>query len=52
VDISGESHGAVLGSPPMRTFSFYPRVGSARLTENARLVAADAVDAVRSFWKK
>jgi serine/threonine-protein kinase len=52
VDLSGESHGTAVPSPPGRTFSFDPRVGNARLQENARLIASDAVDAVRAFWSK
>jgi hypothetical protein len=52
VDLSGESHGTLVPMPPARTFSFDPRVGSARLQESARLVAADAVEAIRTFGRR
>ena len=52
VDVHGESHGLVVSMPPPRTFSFDAQVGRERANENARLIASDAVDAVRDFWNR
>jgi serine/threonine-protein kinase len=38
--------------PAPRTFSFDSQFGKERLQENARLIADDAVDQVRAYWKK
>jgi hypothetical protein len=52
VDVAGESLGVVVAMPPARTFSFDAQVGRERANENARLIAADAVDRVRDFWNQ
>jgi eukaryotic-like serine/threonine-protein kinase len=52
VDLLAESHGAEVAMPPAHTFSFDARFGSARLPEQARLVAAGAVEGVREFWRQ
>jgi hypothetical protein len=51
-DVAGESHGVVVAMPPARTFSFDAQLGRERANENARLIAADAVDRVRAFWNQ
>ena len=51
-EVNGEAHGVVVPMPPARTFSFDAQVGRERANENARLIAADAVDKVRDFWNK
>jgi serine/threonine-protein kinase len=50
VAVIGESKGVELVMPPARNFSFDARFGGARLQENARVIAAGAVEAVREFW--
>jgi eukaryotic-like serine/threonine-protein kinase len=40
-----------IGMPPSRTFSYDPRFGRERATENARLVAGDAADRIQKFWR-
>jgi serine/threonine-protein kinase len=49
VELIGSGRGEALAMPAPRRFSFDPRFGGARLDENARLVAADALEAVRAF---
>jgi hypothetical protein len=49
VELIGSSRGAALAMPQPRRFSFDSRFGSARLEEQARLIAADAAESVRSF---
>jgi hypothetical protein len=49
VELVGDARGGVVAMPDPRRFSFDPRVGSERLNENARLIAADAVAAARAF---
>ncbi len=49
VELDGDARGTPLAVPDPRRFSFDPRVGSERLAENARLIAADAAQAVRAF---
>jgi tRNA A-37 threonylcarbamoyl transferase component Bud32 len=49
VELTSDSRGAILAMPEPRRFSFDARVGSERLAENARLIAADAAQAVRAF---
>jgi serine/threonine-protein kinase len=51
-EVSGEARGAAVPMPDGRTFSFDARVGRERATENARLLAADAVEKVRAFWDR
>jgi serine/threonine protein kinase len=51
VDVAGESHGLLISMPPARTFSFDAQFGRERANENARLIAADAVEKIREFWK-
>jgi serine/threonine-protein kinase len=43
---------ATVPMPSTRTFSADARVGAERLTENARVAAAEAIDRVQQFWKK
>lgn len=38
--------------PAPTTFSFDARVGQEKLDQQARLIAASAVEKVRAFWKK
>jgi hypothetical protein len=38
--------------PEPRTFSLDERVGAARLTEQARLIAASIVERVRTYWNR
>ena len=53
VDVTGETKdGDPISMPPPRTFSFDAQYGRERLNENARLIAADAVEKIRAFWKK
>lgn len=54
VDVSGESpqFDQLVPMPPSKTFSADARFGGERLAENARLVAADAIERVQQFWKK
>jgi hypothetical protein len=49
VELDGDARGASLAMPDPRRFSFDPRIGSERLAENARLIAADAAQSVRTF---
>jgi hypothetical protein len=49
VELDGEARGASMAMPDPRRFSFDPRIGSERLAENARLIAADAAQSVRAF---
>ena len=49
VELTSESRGAVIAMPDPRRFSYDARVGSERLAENARLIAAGAVESVRAF---
>ena len=49
VELTSDSRGAMLAMPEPRRFSFDARVGSERLAENARLIAADASQSVRAF---
>jgi hypothetical protein len=50
LDVSGVSDGLMVSMPPGRTFSFDTQVGLERANENARLMAADAVEKIRDFW--
>jgi hypothetical protein len=52
VALLGASNGIDISMPPDRTFSFDARFGAVRLQEQARLIAADAIDAVRGFWNR
>lgn len=49
VELDGAASGAALAMPDPRRFSFDPRLGGERLAENARLIAADAAQSVRTF---
>jgi serine/threonine-protein kinase len=49
VELLGDARAGVVAMPDPRRFSFDPRFGGERLNENARLIAADAVTAVRAF---
>lgn len=49
VELDGTASGASLVMPDPRRFSFDPRIGAERLAENARLIAADAAQTVRTF---
>jgi hypothetical protein len=48
VELTGDSRGASLAMPEPRRFSYDARVGSERLAENARLIAAGAVESARA----
>jgi hypothetical protein len=52
VELIGSARGAALATPEPRRFSFDARFGGARLDENARLIAADAVESVRAFFAR
>jgi hypothetical protein len=54
VDFNGDSprFNQALPMPAPRTFSADARVGAERLTENARVAAAAAMERVQEFWKK
>ena len=54
IDISAEStrFNQDVPMPASKTFSADTRVGRERLAENARVVAADAIERVQQFWKK
>jgi hypothetical protein len=52
VELTGNSRGAALVMPEPRIFGFDVVFGSARLQENARVIAAGAVEAVRAFWTR
>ena len=54
VDVDAETarSSEAVPMPPPRTFSFDSQFGRERLTENARVIAADAVGQLRAFWKK
>jgi hypothetical protein len=53
VDLSADSReGDIVPMPGARTFSFDATFGRDRLDENARLIADDVVERVRTFWKK
>ena len=49
VELTGDSRGASLAMPEPRRFSYDARVGSERLAENARLIAAGAVESARAY---
>ena len=49
VELIGDARAGAPAMPDPRRFSFDPRIGGERLNENARLIAADAVTAVRAF---
>lgn len=50
--VDGEAAGAVVPMPAGRTFSFDATVGRERAAENARLLAADTIVKVRTFWRR
>jgi hypothetical protein len=54
VDVSGESRRFDQGvpMPAPKTFTADARFGRERYMENARVVAADAIERVQQFWKK
>jgi serine/threonine protein kinase len=52
VELIGDARGASVAMPDPRRFSYDARVGSERLTENARLIAAGAVESVRAFLSR
>jgi tRNA A-37 threonylcarbamoyl transferase component Bud32 len=49
VELTSDSRGAIIAMPDPRRFSYDARVGSERLAENARVIAAGAVQSVRAF---
>jgi hypothetical protein len=54
IDISGEStrFNQDVPMPASKTFTADAGVGRERIAENARVVAADAIERVQQFWKK
>jgi hypothetical protein len=52
VELIGDSRGAAVAMPDPRRFSFDARFGNERLTENARLIAAGALESVRAFLSR
>lgn len=51
-EVEGQARGAAVPMPSGRTFSFDANVGRERANENARLLAGDTLDRVRTFWDK
>jgi hypothetical protein len=49
-EVDGEAGGSAVPMPAGRTFSFDARVGRERANENARLLASDTMEKVRTFW--
>jgi eukaryotic-like serine/threonine-protein kinase len=49
VELTSDSRGTAVAMPEPRRFSYDARVGSERLAENARLIAAGAVESVRAY---
>lgn len=54
IDISAEStrFNQDVPMPASKTFTADANAGRERLAENARVVAADAIERVQQFWKK
>ena len=54
IDISAEStrFNQDVPMPASKTFTADASAGRERLAENARVVAADAIERVQQFWKK
>jgi hypothetical protein len=52
VELTGSSRSTALVMPEPRIFGFDALFGRARLQENARLIAAGTVEAVRTFTAK
>lgn len=51
VELVGQAGGGAIAMPPGRTFSFDAQVGRERANENARVLATDAVERIRTYWQ-